>query len=176
MKIKSLFTGRHVAEDWVYKTPVSVSRMRDGIAVLGGYDHEPLIIRNVPLRGRLPKGAILIETQERCRRVWAPPRSSEPAEEAAAAFLEGKRLPPGTYELCGPGIRGNPEKLPTLMLFAHGREVVRPPALDRNTLSIFLKRNPMKGLVVTASGRPSQKVKVLRSELGLPWPSFRVAR
>lgn len=53
----------------------------------------------------------------------------------------------GTYELCGPKVQGNPEKLSSHILIKHGRGILRRAPRDFNNLKKYLASNDMEGIV-----------------------------
>lgn len=53
----------------------------------------------------------------------------------------------GTYELCGPKVQGNPEKLEKHTLVKHGSEVLDFLSFDFDDLKIFLSENDIEGIV-----------------------------
>lgn len=61
---------------------------------------------------------------------WIPTSAGDPADrwlhEAWLALTEGQQVmpSPGTYELCGPKVNGNPEHRVTHVLLRHGAEVL----------------------------------------------------
>ncbi|HLP11790.1 MAG TPA: DUF5565 family protein [Flavobacteriales bacterium] len=63
----------------------------------------------------------------------------------------------GTYELCGPKVQGNPEKLDIHKLVKHGSEVLELPSLEFEELKNYLSNsaNNIEGIVFhhTSDGR-----------------------
>jgi hypothetical protein len=53
----------------------------------------------------------------------------------------------GTYELCGPKVQGNPEKLATHTLLKHGIEVFDFLSFEFDDLRDFLTENDIEGIV-----------------------------
>jgi hypothetical protein len=66
-------------------------------------------------------------------------------------FFEGfdrlKIKTDGTYELCGPKVQGNPEKLESHFLIKHGSELLDFVSLDFDNLESFLSENDIEGIV-----------------------------
>jgi len=56
-------------------------------------------------------------------------------------------LADGTYELIGPKIQGNPEKLDTHQLVKHGNAILNIPDLSFAVLADYLSKNDMEGIV-----------------------------
>ena len=59
---------------------------------------------------------------------------------------DGWRLIDGTYELCGPKVQGNPERLPTHFLVAHGMEALDCPR-DFDGIKAYLAAHDIEGVV-----------------------------
>lgn len=77
-------------------------------------------------------------------------------------------LPDGTYELCGPKINGNHEKLEKHTLIPHGRHPVDAPRAFA-PLREWLAANEMEGVVWHHSDGRMCKIK--RRDFGLLWGS-----
>lgn len=56
-------------------------------------------------------------------------------------------LTPGTYELCGPKVNGNPEGFDRHQLIPHGQHVLDGVPRDYDELAAFLKDFPHEGIV-----------------------------
>ena len=99
-----------------------------------------------------------------------PPAGFEPAQEAAdpitghwpgwlrvgdepdsryhrEAFGEGLNWPDGTYELVGPKIQGNPEKMDTHLLIPHGSAALHDAPRDFDGLRAYLLEHDIEGIV-----------------------------
>lgn len=72
----------------------------------------------------------------------------------------------GTYELCGPKILGNPEKLESHMLIKHGEEILTVPR-DYDGIRQFLKDNYIEGIVFHRGNGDMCKIK--RVDFGFEW-------
>ena len=74
--------------------------------------------------------------------------------------------PDGTYELCGPKINSNPEKLDKHVFFKHGNEILH---VTRNLDDIrkFFEENYIEGIVFHRNDGKMCKSK--RVEFGLEW-------
>ena len=57
------------------------------------------------------------------------------------------QLPDGTYELCGPNVQGNPERLKSHELIPHGAEVITGVPRDFAGLRDYLSWAGMEGIV-----------------------------
>lgn len=87
------------------------------------------------------------------------------------AMAESAHLPggmdDGTYELCGPMLQGNPERLPFHQFIPHGAEVVAAPRTFEH-LRAFLEVFPHEGLVFLHDN--GERCKIRRDDFGFPWP------
>lgn len=125
-----------------------------------------------------------------------PPPGFEPAQEADAvtghwpgwvrvgadpaerwhreAYADGVAFPDGTYELCGPKVGGNPERLPAHVLILHGActldldlaNLAGPEAYE--AVRRLLVREAVEGVVWHELGGRMAKAKA--KDFGLPWP------
>ena len=100
---------------------------------------------------------------------WVPVGDGPEDKWHKTALVE--HLVDGSYELCGPAINGNHEKMLAHLLMKHGDYEVGEP-IDRTlTLENFkeiLGRLPWEGIVFH---HPDGRMcKIRRNDLGLPWP------
>ena len=65
---------------------------------------------------------------------------------------------PGTYELCGPKIQGNPDRFPRHVLLVHGNITLAAPR-TYDTLAIWLKDQTIEGLVFHHPDGRTAKIK-----------------
>lgn len=122
------------------------------------WDGEPMLVMSGDLWTLTPRGN------------WRPIGIQDKRACEAWALLKGNGVPPdGGYELCGPGIAGNPHGFSRSVLVRHmGVVVSNLPALTRDALSQWLLAAKHKGLVWHhADGR---KAKLRRADVGLQWP------
>lgn len=72
----------------------------------------------------------------------------------------------GTYELCGPKIQGNPERLEYHALIKHGRQIIEGLVLEFDSLKQYLESVDMEGIVFhhKSDGR---MCKLRKSDFGL---------
>ncbi|MHA1728544.1 MAG: RNA ligase 1 family protein [Promethearchaeota archaeon] len=75
-------------------------------------------------------------------------------------------LEPGTYELCGPKINGNPEKRDKHIFIRHGNEILDVKR-TYNDIRNFLKNNYIEGIVFHHSDGRMAKIK--RIDFGFSW-------
>ena len=59
----------------------------------------------------------------------------------------GGNLPDGTYELCGPKLQSNPEKLNAHVLIPHGCEVLRDAPRTFDEIKAYLADKNIEGIV-----------------------------
>lgn len=78
------------------------------------------------------------------------------------------QVPDGTYELCGPKIRGNHERFSSHVLMLHGEDVVRSVPRDFEKLKTFLERYDGEGIVFhnQLPGGVVQMAKIKRRDFG----------
>jgi hypothetical protein len=106
---------------WIFDEPARPTIKRDGTSVTVSEDGT-IYARRMVRRGRkAPAGFIPAETDSYTGNTFG----LEPVEQSGFAkmFKEasaGQTLAPGTYELCGPKINGNPESLTSHKLLSHG--------------------------------------------------------
>lgn len=134
---------KHVGTDvvneksaWVFTEPAVATVKRDGTGVVITEDNAILVRRSVKKGKRVPEGFRLAEIDPFTGHMFGV----EPvAQSGFKAMMEealpntGQLLEPGTYELCGPKINGNPEGLDTHILIRHGAEVL-PGIPDMRTV------------------------------------------
>ena len=85
-------------------------------------------------------------------------------------FAAGRSMPTaGTYELCGPDIKGNPENLKQHALLRHDLiSYLRcPRQLDEVVHFMLAGMEPAEGIVWHYQGQYCQ---LTRADIGLPWP------
>jgi hypothetical protein len=105
---------------------------------------------------------------------WVTVSENEPADRW---HLEGRKnalakygtLADGTYELMGPKIQNNPEKLAEHILVRHGeRKFDQEPPRDYEGLKAWFATHEVEGIVWHhPDGR---MVKIKRRDFGYPWP------
>jgi hypothetical protein len=119
---------------WVFTEPTVATVKRDGTGVVITEDNEVLVRRSVKKGKRVPEGFRLAEVDAFTGHMFGV----EPvAQSGFKALMEEALLDasfwPGTYELCGPKINGNPEGLDEHVLIRHGAEVL-PVIPDMRTV------------------------------------------
>jgi hypothetical protein len=167
-------------------TPAAVpTRKRDGTACLikGGRLFKRYDVR-VKRGALVPAGAIpCIPEADPVTGHWphwvevGPEPESRWHMEAFSGLRasDGSRFRPkaslhdGTYELCGPKIGGNPERLAEHEFFRHGSEVLTLNAWSGwDAILSFLQTTEIEGIVFHhLDGR---MCKIRRDDYGLPWP------
>lgn len=78
---------------------------------------------------------------------WLKCQESNPNDKWHFNALTVTKLPDGTYELLGPNIQGNPEKLPNNILVKHGDHVLTDCPRDFDSLKEYLKPLDIEGIV-----------------------------
>lgn len=122
---------------WVFTEPATATVKRDGTGVLVTADGEILVRRSVKKGKRVPEGFRLAETDAFTGHMFGVEPMAQSSfktvlEEALVAT--GKPLEPGTFELCGPKVNGNPEGFDTHVLIRHGSETL-PVIPDMRTVN-----------------------------------------
>lgn len=100
---------------------------------------------------------------------WLPIRSGEEFIVDAVFRMVATMRPvePGSYELCGPDIKDNPEKFTVPTLVNHKLMPYLNCPRDPQGLLYFIAKNKCEGIVWEHDGMRCQ---VTRKDLGLPWP------
>lgn len=156
--------------EWVLAGEGVASIKRDGTAcaVIGGALHA----RYDAKRGKQPPaGAIPCSEPDDVTGHWPhwvrvgdEPHFKWHREAWEASWHE---LSDGTYELCGPRLQGNPERLDSHRFIRHGAEVVLVER-SRVSLALWLAENQHEGLVFAhPDGRFA---KIRRADFGMTWP------
>lgn len=108
---------------WIFEQPARATIKRDGTSVTVAEDGKIYARRMVRKGKQPPAGFIPAETDSFTGHTFG----LEPVEQSGYAkmFTEAvgeQTLKPGTYELCGPKINGNPENLEGHRLLSHGED------------------------------------------------------
>lgn len=121
---------------WVFTEPAVATVKRDGTGVVITEDNEVFVRRSVKKGKRIPDGFRLAEIDAFTGHMFGV----EPVAQSGFKGMMDKALLdasdylwPGTYELCGPKINGNPEGLDKPTLIRHGAEVL-PVIPDMRTV------------------------------------------
>jgi hypothetical protein len=144
----------HPACRWVFDGEGTPTRKYDGTCVLLDVQGRWFARRQVKVGKSAPEGYIPVDRDDVTGKVfgWEPMENSGWKSMHAEALFrqEGEFWLPGTYELCGPKINGNPERLHGHMLVAHSAAQVIPlPAemfrpLD---MALWVKSQGWEGIV-----------------------------
>lgn len=108
---------------WIFDEPSRATLKKDGTSVTVTEDGKIYARRSVKKGKKAPPGFILAEVDPYTGHSFG----LEPVEQSGFAKMfteaaDGQKLEPGTYELCGPKINGNPESLTAPRLMSHGSE------------------------------------------------------
>lgn len=184
-KIPTLFkrdlkTG-HVTDDlnpdcaWVLLGNGIATAKFDGMACMvdpAGH----LWVRREIKPGRIhPEGFVLVEvdlvTQKQFG--WIPAKRDNPEHKYfwEAYGIGGQE--PGTYELCGPKVQGNPHNFDKHHLIKHGDLVIVGATgipLNFTMLQIILQNLEYEGLVWRHVDDQTRMAKLKRRDFGLEWP------
>jgi hypothetical protein len=158
-KIPTLFQRtedrRHVTDrvtpgcEWVLAGEGDATRKYDGTCVM--YDGEWWFRREVKAGKTEPPGFISSGYDDTTGKTvgWEPAENSgfiSILSEATENAFPGVLLV-GTYELCGPKINGNPEKLARHELVEHGRWVLQDAPRDYEGLREWMRASAYEGIV-----------------------------
>lgn len=142
--------------EWVLAGEGVATRKYDGTCVLIDENGQAWARREVKPGKRPPENFVAVDHDEVTGKTvgWEPM-----AQSGFAAIVDDILVhetagapEPGTYELCGPKVNGNPEGLPTHALIPHGIDVfdrpdeTRPP-LDYEGLRSWLIAHDYEGIV-----------------------------
>lgn len=112
---------------WVFTEPAVATVKRDGTGVLVTADGEILVRRSVKKGKRVPEGFRLAEVDAFTGHMFGvepfAQSSFKTVLEEALLNTDGP-LEPGTFELCGPKVNGNPEGFDKHILIRHGSEIL----------------------------------------------------
>lgn len=141
--------------EWVLKGEGVPTRKYDGTCVM--FDGQQWWARREVKPGKQPPpGFTSVEHDEETGKTVG----FEPVEQSAfakyhaealrneAANGTGDDLGPGTYELCGPKVNGNPEAFLSAVLVPHAEaQVLSGIPLDFDSLAAWLHSQPYEGIV-----------------------------
>lgn len=159
---------------WVFTETAVATVKRDGTGVLVTADGEILVRRSVKKGKRVPIGFRLAETDAFTGHMFGvEPMAQSSFKTVLEEALDAadKPLEPGTFELCGPKVNGNPEGFDTHILIRHGSEIL-PVIPDMRTVNpdeafgllkdIFaeLKTQGVEGVVWWGEGDKRVKLRV----------------
>lgn len=161
-KIPTLFirdftndNGRYVLPEvtpgceWVLCGVGVATRKWDGTCVLAREDGTFAARREVKAGKTEPEGFVAIEHDDTTGKTvgWEPAEQSGFAKYIAEATL-GRQFEPGTYELVGPKVNGNPDGFPQHQLVRHGGAHCDDVPRDFEGLRAYLLARPaIEGLV-----------------------------
>jgi hypothetical protein len=138
--------------EWVIKGEGTATRKYDGTCVQMTPDGVWWARREVKPGKAAPPAFVALETDEETGKTvgWEPIEQSAFARWHAEAVADDDGLgwDPGTYELVGPKVNGNPENAPSHMLLMHeDAHVLDDAPRDFDGLAIWLHAHPYEGIV-----------------------------
>ncbi|GAA1800539.1 DUF5565 family protein [Actinomadura chokoriensis] len=144
---------------WVFAGEGRATRKYDGTCVR--FDGDRWLARREVRPGRdAPPGFTALSTDPATGKTigW------EPAEQSAfwrhlRPAIEAGAHEPGTYELIGPKINGNPEGADRHLLVRHGADDLGEVPLDHDGLAAWLRARPYEGIVWHAPDGRMAKLK-----------------
>jgi hypothetical protein len=139
--------------EWVVKGEGTPTRKYDGTCFM--FDGDRWWARREVKAGRsAPAGFVELQHDEESGKTvgWEPAGQSSFAKLYAQAVAEtepdAEGWQPGTYELCGPKVNGNPEGYPTHRLIRHAdADKLDEPPRDFDGLAVWLHAHPYEGIV-----------------------------
>lgn len=143
--------------EWVLKGEGTPTRKFDGTCVM--FDGEKWWARREVKEGKTaPAGFVQVEHDEETGKTvgWEPAEQSPFAKLLAATRREQeealsrplRRWIPGTYELVGPKVNGNPERYTGHILLLHAdADVLDDAPRDYDSLAAWLHAHPFEGIV-----------------------------
>jgi Family of unknown function (DUF5565) len=141
--------------EWVLKGEGTPTRKYDGTCVM--FDGTGWWARREVKEGKLPPaGFVEIGHDDETGKTvgWEPVGQASFARYHAEALRNeaangtADDLGPGTYELCGPKVNGNPEAFRSAVLVPHAEaDVLDSVPLDYDGLAIWLHAQPWEGIV-----------------------------
>jgi len=135
--------------DWVFRGEGDATTKYDGTCVLIKDDKSFWKRRMIKKGKTAPKNFISVDTDPNTGKTfgWVPVDPNDPENKYhMEAYHEN--LPPGTYELVGPKIQGNPEKTNCHILVKHENATVQSDApREYDSLKDWLKDKDIEGLV-----------------------------
>lgn len=124
----------------------------------------------VKLTPQIPVGAIPCQEADEITGHWPHwikcNRDSPEDKYHFEAFDRQETLHDGTYELCGPKIQGNPEKLNEHVLILHGEIIEQELDLSFEGIKAFLSTADIEGIVFWSVG-DGRKCKIRKSDFGI---------
>jgi hypothetical protein len=116
-----------------------------------------------------PEGFIVAGTSEKKIEGWLPCKRSDPADQYHwEAFDRLLEWVDGTYELCGPNIQGNPERMVRNELVPHGMTELGDFERSYQSIRQFLQTRVIEGIVWHHEDGRMAKIK--RRDFGFAWP------
>jgi len=137
--------------EWVLKGEGTPTRKYDGTCVM--FDGADWWARREVKPGKAePDNFVYVSADPETGKTagWEPAGQSSFAKYHAEALRNGTAgdLGPGTYELCGPKVNGNPEAFVSAVLVPHAEaQVLSDVPLDFDALAIWLHAHPYEGIV-----------------------------
>lgn len=137
--------------EWVINGEGTPTRKYDGTCMM--FDGERWWARReVKAAKPSPEGFVALETDDETGKTvgWEPVEQSAFARwhAEAAADDDGHGWDPGTYELVGPKVNGNPENAPSHMLLMHeDAHILDDAPRDFDGLATWLHSHPYEGIV-----------------------------
>lgn len=99
---------------------------------------------------------------------WVPADLSKPENQYLAEAMKVQdHWQDGTYELCGPKVGVNPDRLASHILIQHGSEVVHGVPRTFEELKTWFSAHEIEGIVW--HHKDGRMAKIKRADFGYPW-------
>lgn len=160
---RTLSREPHPKCDWIFAGDGHPTRKVDGLCILISADGDfekpgqAWARRQVHDGKRVPPDFEPVEHDDETHKTfgWVPVKEGDPNTALIRETLQrslfrrgGEPIEPGTYELVGPDVNGNPEAWTTHALIRHGSIPLTNVPLDYGGLADFLALRPgMEGIV-----------------------------
>lgn len=159
---------------WVAEGRGVATRKWDGVPCLIDDEYEFYRGLHVAKNLELPQTMKVDSTLPNGDRFgWVPVPPNGVAEAIYIKTIEsyiktpGVQIAPGTYELCGPGVKGNHERLDRHWLYRHDGMVLLTAPRVYEQLIWYLGHNDLEGIVWKYGPCSAQ---ITRKDVGLSWP------
>lgn len=134
--------------EWVINGEGTPTRKYDGTCVM--FDGDRWWARREVKKGKpSPEGFVPLGTDPETGKTigWEPVEQSSFANLHAEVLERPGNYPPGTYELIGARVNGNPEGVIGHQLVPHGDDVMDDAPRDFDDLAKWLHERPYEGIV-----------------------------
>jgi hypothetical protein len=143
---KLVTEDRNPACDWVFRSEGQATRKYDGTCCY--FDGEHWFKRREVKPGKkAPKDFQQVNADPATGKImgWVPVGPDDKWH--LEAISKGEDLQPGTYELCGPKVQGNPEGYASHVMIAHAEAEILDAPRDYHGLKEWMAKTRFEGIV-----------------------------